>query len=199
MRSLNTLRERLKGLGPEAERLLPALDALEYEFELRARRIAALSTASHITAGLAGGRHDNSLVLDNVLMATLALSEAERSLVILADEGSQGYQVIAARVLEDAASARPIAEQAVRAALVRDSRLVAPELVRDDGDDQLFVAAFRSAMATPIVFQDAVIGCLYVDTRGPERRFSHADFETFRVFSRHASVALGLALGTRLR
>ena len=177
------------------------MDALEYEFELRARRIAALSTASHITAGLAGGRHDNrtALALDNVLMATLALSEAERSLVILADEGSQGYQVIAARVLEDAAPARPIAEQVVRAALVRDSRLVAPELVRDDGDDQLFVAAFRSAMATPIVFQDAVIGCLYVDTRGPERRFSHADFETFSVFSRHASVALGLALGTRLR
>ena len=195
MQPLETLREQLKTLGPSAVELLPTLDALENEFELRARRIAALSIASHITAALAGGK-GGTPVLDNVLMATLALSNAERSLIAVADHAPSGYRIVAERSQPGTAS-WPVSDEAIRAALGGDSRLLTPELRRDERDAQLLVAAFRSAMATPILFEDGVIGCLYLDIRGPERSFSHADFETFRVFGRHASPALGMALERR--
>lgn len=197
MHSLDLLRQRLKTLGPSAEGLLPSLDALEDEFELRARRIAALSTASHITAILAGGDRRGEAVLDSVLMATLALADAERSLIVVADAGPVGYRVVKGRHRGGGAVDGLPADEAIRAALRGDSPLLRPALRPDASDDRLLVAIFRSAMATPISFGNRAIGCLYVELRGAQRSFTAADLETFRVFARHASVALGLALAHR--
>lgn len=194
MRPLTTLREQLETLGPSAVDLLPILDALENEFELRARRIAALSTASQITASLAGAGRSREPIVDSVLLATLALSGAERSLIAKVDHSDTGYHIVAQRSRHRDSDGSALAGEAIAAAAARHSRLLAPELRRDDRDGQLLVAAFRSAMATPIEFENAVIGVLYADIRGPARAFSHADFETFRVFGRHISPALGLAL-----
>jgi GAF domain-containing protein len=193
MRSLETLRRQLETLGPSGAGLLPTLDDLEHEFELRARRIAALSTASHLISGVAGGGRGGAPVLDDVLMATLALSNAERSLIAVADDRPTGFRTVACHAHRGGADGWPLHDGAIASALAGESRLFVPEL-RSAGDGPLLIASFRSAMVAPIVSEGRTLGALYVDLRGPSRTLSDADFETFRLFARHASVALALAL-----
>lgn len=211
---------RLRALGPEAASLLPAVRELEHEFELRARRIAALTSAGQITAALVvDNAGEPTTVADHVLSAARVLCSAERGVLALcgdrkagtgagtpdeADDGAgerDGLQLLALHdgVRPTSAGAEAALWARARTLMGRALRegelLQAPELRPADDRSGLLVAAFRSVMVAPLQLQGRPVGVVYLERRGSHGGFTEADLDTLRLYARQAAVALGLTLG----
>lgn len=207
MRSLDHLRSRLLELGPDAEQLLPTLMELELELELRARRIAALTSAGHITTTLAGSDGgDAATVGQNLLMAACALIDSDGAALALVDERAEaGLEVVACdgceRVGDCAPRRRSECSLALRARGAMAAALAGGEQAGHPGlrenDDGVLVASFRSSVALPLELRGTPMGALYLERQGPTSAFAAADRETLRLFARQAGLALGLTVGVR--
>jgi len=136
--------------------------------------------------------------LDRVLSALFAIFlAAERSLILLVDAKTDEVATAAAKhrtggETGDIAVSRTALRQTMKnreALLCRDaladSRLAQAQSIVSGG--------IRSMMIAPLVFQDDVLGAIYVDTRSGVGKFDQADLELLSVAAGHVAACLANA------
>lgn len=135
-------------------------------------------------------------VLDRVIDQTLAVTRAERGMIMLVDpDGGLGGLVVRPR-LEGDASLMAFSRSFADAAL-RERRSV---WVADAQSDARFAAAksvmaldLRTVICVPLLVDDAVIGLLYLDQQSINRKFSEADLHLVEGLAGFAALAIANA------
>jgi signal transduction histidine kinase len=150
------------------------------------RMLARKLQASYQISKATAGTLDLSRVLDQVLAALFEIFEtAERSFILLVDSktGEVSAATVKRRVPADTgeiAISRTAVDQAMK------NREVV--LCRDAMTDARYAQAqsvinlrIRSMMIAPLVFQDQMLGAIYVDTRSAAGQFAQSDLELLSV------------------
>jgi transcriptional regulator with GAF, ATPase, and Fis domain len=197
--------EVLKREGMPTE-VLPAIGAGEKKPPPpRHHRAAPLSTESsrieneslrrllEITKKM-NAEQDLDPLLTVILDSAIDLTCAERGFLILLDEGHMKFQV--ARTREGGAIEHPELQIShhIASEVLQSKRTV---ISADAQEDQRFSGAksvkdlnLRSVCCTPLLFQQRLVGALYIDNTYDRGVFDEGDIDLLEAFSAQASVAL---------
>jgi len=198
MNALDEVRDELRAAGNYTASLEAKLERIELEFDLRAKRIAALSTVNQITSVVARVESliDLESVMRNILSASLALSRAERCFIVLSHEDEE----LSVHGLDR--SGPIIKKQSKLSAFLLTEMLKTKKaqllVMQDDAISAGSSLAKRSVMVAPIMIHDDVAGVIYVDALQADHSFKKNDLVAFKAFSSNAAVALNLSTSLRL-
>jgi len=125
-------------------------------------------------------------IMDRILAALLEIfAAAERAFILLVDPDTSEVSSAAVRrrVPQDTEEIS-MSRTALRQAMDRREAILCTDALSDTrySDAQSVVSlGIRSMMIAPLVFQDQVLGAIYVDTRSGTGRFSQPDLELLTV------------------
>jgi len=140
--------------------------------------------------------HDTSALLDTVMDIAMKTLEAERGFILLkTDAGNNDFKEVTARnISENAiASIRELSSSVVNQVLKSGD----PVLTMDAQEDKRFSGAqsvmfhnIRSVICTPLIFDDQVIGAIYMDSRSGKDKFDEESLKFIGAFSKQAAIAI---------
>lgn len=194
----------IKSIGPLGKglsKLLPEIEGLERELNLRQRKIDELTAVNRLAPFIARieSQKDVDEVLKRLLKVAIKLSHAGRGLIILIDDAAEdGFSIRASASVEEEGTGEDIvfSRSLIKQILQRGEHIVTTNVKQDErfeSGESLLATNIRSVMATPIKHQDDIIGALYVDSHLSEYAFNKDDLEIFNTFANHAAVVLTLA------
>ncbi len=200
----------IKSIGPLGKglsKLLPEVEGLERELNLRQRQLDELNAVNQLAPFIARieSQKDVDEVLERLLKVAIQLSYAGRGLIILIDNDAEdGFSIRASASVETEDTNEEIifSRSLIKQILQRGEYIVTTNVKQDDrfeSGESLLATNIRSVMATPIRHQDDVIGALYVDSHLSEYAFNKDDLEIFNSFANHAAVVLTLATSLRIQ
>lgn len=206
MKVIDELRLELQNAGHFPLTVASKLELIELEFDLRAKRIAALNTVNQITSVVARVESviDVESVMRNILSASLALSRAERCFVILLDQDeSEGFSV---RGLNRSGKTTKhdhaeLPKNLLKQILEKNEATLTMNVQDDEHfkpSQSMTMSDIRSVMAAPITIRDEVAGAIYVDSLLADHIFKEDDLVSFKAFANNAAVALNLSTSLRL-
>jgi signal transduction histidine kinase len=173
------------GFRPAAE--------IEDEAELRAdyeKLRAALAIAS-----AAGAEREVRPLLERILHTAIAVIGAERTAAVLVDpkDGTPFLRLELNRNQgeEPASLSTKLLSEVMRRG---EGVLVTGGVIADRRSESMAAQGIRSAMCSPLLYRDEVLGVLYVDSRIFERRFQDKDLEVLAAFANQAAASLKAAL-----
>jgi signal transduction histidine kinase len=142
-----------------------------------------------------GGSLDLQTVLNQVMDAIIALTEAERGFLLIQDD--DGNLTIPVRRNFDqetiGVDAVSISRTVTNRVLESDQAIIttnAQEDPRFSNQASIVAHALRSIMASPLRVRGKVIGVVYVDNRVRTNLFSEQDLELLETFAAQAAVAI---------
>ncbi len=142
-----------------------------------------------------GGSLDLQTVLNQVMDAIIALTEAERGFLLIQDD--DGNLTIPVRRNFDqetiGVDAVSISRTVTNRVLESDQAIIttnAQEDPRFSNQVSIVAHALRSIMASPLRVRGKVIGVVYVDNRVRTNLFSEQDLELLETFAAQAAVAI---------
>lgn len=200
MQTIDKLHKIIKELGADGKKLLPDVNIVKQELDLKQRRLDALNAVNNLTPFITHieSQEDVDKALEQLLSEAIKLSRSDRGLIVLIDDvATDGFTIRASVGMEaegedDINFSRTLIKQILeRGKGVVDSNIQASKDFERGAS--LFAANIRSIMATPIKHQDTIIGAIYVDSRFSTNIFREDDLETFDAFANHMAVTLSLA------
>ena len=178
--------ERLKSVEGVLEQL--AAERLQTSQQGRLAKLYEVSRAI-------GGSLDLQTVLNQVMDAIIALTQAERGFLLIQDD--DGNLTIPVRRNFDqetiGVDAVSISRTVTNRVLESDQAIITTNAQEDPrfSDQASIVAhALRSIMASPLRVRGKVIGVVYVDNRVRTNLFSEQDLELLETFAAQAAVAI---------
>lgn len=146
---------------------------------------------------------DLETVLQMSMDAIIDLTGAERSFVMLLDDGKLELKVgrnFDQETLRDAdlTISHTVAQRAVdeKAAIVTTN---AQEDARFSGQQSVMAYQLRSIMVTPLKIDERVIGVIYVDSRYQVALFSESELNLLNLFGEQVAIAIDNALEVERR
>jgi signal transduction histidine kinase len=135
------------------------------------------------------------LILDRVII----LVQAERGFIVLYDQDQDDFYVSVARQFAPEKSDDPqvkISQHLIRRVLLTREPIITTNAQEDPRfEDSLSIVSYqiRSVLAAPLIFQDELIGAIYVDTRFNIRPFQESDLALLSAVANQAAIAIHLA------
>lgn len=199
---LESKRLEVKYLDESLKTLSGLLDDLSGERAtiVQNERIARLYNVSR----LIGSSLDLQTVLEQVMDAVIALTNAERGFLMLLDKANS-LTVKVARNFDqetiesgDLTVSRTITNGVLQSgqAIITDNASQDP---RFSGQESIMSYSFRSIVASPLRVHGTVIGVMYVDNRFQAGVFSPDDLQLLDMFGEQAAIAIDNAIQVQAR
>lgn len=142
-------------------------------------------------------------LLTCLLDRAIHLLRAERGLLILHKDNEDGFEIALARGIDSSeieqtgeAHSRIISRQLVQHVLQKRSPLITTNAQGDSrfsSSSSILALQIRSVLATPLVYQNELIGAIYLDTRTNQRTFDEFDLRLLNAMADQVSVAIHIA------
>lgn len=166
-------------------------DLLRRQKELRSLYVVVSELASIL---------DLDRLLGSILDQALALMEAERGFIVLARQRDDGFDVALVRGMDPSELARTdrstISRKLVRHVLQTRKPLVTTDAQHDErfaNSSSIIAFQIRSVLAVPLMYQQELIGAIYLDTRMTLRVFGTEDLNLLSAMASQAAVAIYVA------
>lgn len=163
--------------------------------ELRDRRSIGLllESIAEVTSTI-----DLAHLLENIVDNSIALTRAERGVLLLCEGGSTeaaDLQVHVARTNTGEDLPKSVRYSTHVVSEVMNSGRPTRTMVRSDAEAldlsrSVFDLKLRAVMCTPLRVGDEILGVIYVDSRAATREFSRTDLAFFDALSRQIAIAL---------
>ena len=202
--SLDKLESVLATVSPGNEALSAQAHELLYRIRTDAQRLAnnqmQLATLCEI-----GREAASILALDDLLTSILdqaiRLVQAERGLLVLCRDGSEDdFDIPLVRGMDrsavEATDDRAVSQKLIRHVLRRRCPLITTDAQSDarfDTSASVVALQIRSVLAVPLIFQQDLIGAIYLDTRMTARTFAAEDLNLLNAMANQVAVAIHIA------
>ncbi len=140
-------------------------------------------------------------LLTSLLDRAIHLLQAERGLLILHKDNEDGFEVVLARGIDTSeieqtgeAHSQTTSRQLIQHVLQSRRPLITTNAQGDSRFSSSIVALqIRSVLATPLIYQNELIGAIYLDTRTNQRTFDESDLRLLNAMANQVSVAIHIA------
>ncbi|MCC6740822.1 MAG: sigma 54-interacting transcriptional regulator [Planctomycetia bacterium] len=138
--------------------------------------------------------HNIKRLLETIIDAVIALTNAERGFIILADAGMTTIRVARNFDREDVKKPEDKISHSIAEAAVTQGRTIRAHNAQTDRELHAFMSVtelkLRSLLCVPLRVRDRVIGCFYIDNRFEEGLFTESHQRLLEAFADQASVAI---------
>ncbi|RMH61440.1 MAG: GAF domain-containing protein [Calditrichaeota bacterium] len=140
--------------------------------------------------------HEITVLLDQIMDSAMSTIEAERGFILLKKEPSDGaYDVVTARNLSREAidTIRGHSSSVVHRVFENKEPLISVDAQADDrfqGSESIVVQKIRSVICTPLIFDEQIIGAIYMDRRMSNQPFEEDALPFLQAFSKQAAIAI---------
>ncbi len=138
--------------------------------------------------------HNIKRLLETIIDAVIALTNAERGFIILADAGLTTIRVARNFDREDVKKPEDKISHSIAEAAVTQGRTIRAHNAQTDRELHAFMSVtelkLRSLLCVPLRARDKVIGCFYIDNRFEEGLFTESHQRLLEAFADQASVAI---------
>lgn len=135
--------------------------------------------------------------VENVIDAVIRITGAERGMLMLLEQGAWRVQVT--RNADDrpfSKSELQFSHSVIQQMLAQETAVLTNNAQRDPrfrSGDSIIACGLRSVLCAPLMFQDEILGALYLENRLKAGVFSQDDLATLAAFANQAAVALSNA------
>ena len=201
--SLDSLEAALKRSPQEAaqapQEVQDILAAIRADAQRLARDQTQLATLYRISRELASILELDDL-LTSILDQAIRLVRAERGMLILCRDCEEEFHISLARGIDrseiDGAGQRTVSRKLINHVLRHREPLITSDAQTDDrfsSSSSIVTLHIRSVLAVPLIYQEELIGAIYLDTRMKARSFDNEDLELLSALANQVAVAIHIA------
>jgi signal transduction histidine kinase len=139
-------------------------------------------------------------LLGTLVDRAIALVQAERGMLVLCHREDRGFDVALNRRMEanelDPTSPLAFSRHLVRHVLETRMPVMTTDAQHDErfkGSSSILAFQIRSVLAAPLIYQQELIGAIYVDTRTNTRTFQKSDLKLLSALASQGAVAIHIA------
>jgi len=140
--------------------------------------------------------HEISVLLDRIMDSAMRVLQAERGFILLKKkQKDKEYSVVTARNLSDESiiSIKEHSSSVVNKVLENQMPLVSVDAQQDDrfsGAESIVIQQIHSVICTPLIYQEEMMGAIYMDRRISKEKFNEQSLEFLKTFSTQAAIAI---------
>jgi GAF domain-containing protein len=141
------------------------------------------------------GRHDVDSVVAEMLDDVIAVLGADKGFLIMLERGRAAVKV--ARGVDGPADAERLSDSIVERVLERREPIIVSDAINDTvwgTSKSVAELKLSSVMCAPLMYQEDLLGAIYVGNDQVANLFTEPDMEVLQVFAGHAALALQNAL-----
>lgn len=137
---------------------------------------------------------DLDRLLTRIMDMVWQVLSPSRGTILLRDDGARGLEPVVVRTTDPRAEHISVSRSIVERSMAEKVSILvsdAPSDIRFSGNDSVVAGQIKSAVCTPLVYQNQVLGVLYVDTLDPSSHyFTQDEMELLTGIANQAATAI---------